>query len=401
MMKHVTAGELLDELDLGGDVAELAAQSGVDVQVKKLDGVTLLKLLVYGMLSADDLSLRVLQGLYGSRRFKAYARVPQPGRTWYSTLSDRLRRAEVSFFEQVCQRVIARHAGAVSQPYVLADGTKVRVLRFDSTLVRCSSKLIAFGMRVGRTPKNEVAPRVRQVKFTLGFDGVLPGYAQVHTAQSALSDEAPLAAAVRAGCLDPATVAVFDRGLKGRQKLVAFSQEGRAFITRTEATLAHEVSQPCPLPASPHTPTLEIVSDARIHLIVRHVVNRTAVFRLIQAKRRDTGEALYFLSNLLELSAADITEIYRLRWDIEVFFRFLKQEMNFSHLLSRDENGIRIMLYVAILAAALLMVYRERNQLAGFKLVKLAFANDLADDITRLLIRLCGGDVRRFDALVT
>ena len=63
MMKHVTAGELLDELDLGGDVAELAAQSGVDVQVKKLDGVTLLKLLVYGMLSADDLSLRVLSNI--------------------------------------------------------------------------------------------------------------------------------------------------------------------------------------------------------------------------------------------------------------------------------------------------------------------------------------------------
>ena len=59
-------------------------------------------------------------------------------------------------------------------------------------------------------------------------------------------------------------------------------------------------------------------------------------FRLIIAQKNDgSQDEIFFISNILDdLTAIDITNIYRLRWEIERFFRFIKQNLNFSHLLS-------------------------------------------------------------------
>ena len=45
----------------------------------------------------------------------------------------------------------------------------------------------------------------------------------------------------------------------------------------------------------------------------------------------------------------EVAEIYRRRWDIEVFFRFLKQELSFSHFLSVNENSMQVILYMTLI----------------------------------------------------
>lgn len=57
-------------------------------------------------------------------------------------------------------------------------------------------------------------------------------------------------------------------------------------------------------------------------------------FRLIRAKSKQGGEPILFLTKIKHLNATEISEIYHRRWDIEVFFRFIKQELNFSRLVS-------------------------------------------------------------------
>ena len=64
-------------------------------------------------------------------------------------------------------------------------------------------------------------------------------------------------------------------------------------------------------------------------------------FRLIVARGKDDpGKEFWFITNDFDLSAKEITDAYRRRWDIEVFFCFIKQELNASHLVSLNKNGI-------------------------------------------------------------
>jgi len=71
--------------------------------------------------------------------------------------------------------------------------------------------------------------------------------------------------------------------------------------------------------------------------------------------------------------------IVRQPGNIEVFFRFIKQELNASHFLSVSENGIKVMLYMTLIASMLLLLYKKLNDL-GYKTAKWRFTKE------------CGGD---------
>ena len=74
------------------------------------------------------------------------------------------------------------------------------------------------------------------------------------------------------------------------------------------------------------------------------------------------------------MSAEEIAEQYRERWNIEVFFRFIKQTVDFSHLVSRNKNGIISMMYIKLISAALLLAFRKLNNIKGYKDTKRALA---------------------------
>ena len=165
--------------------------------------------------------------------------------------------------------------------------------------------------------------------------------------------------------------------------------------------MQYEIAQTHVLPDIHQTDTLEILSDQSVRLAINGYIGKKVTFRLIIARSLQSDETLYFLSNLFDVSAVDVTDIYSLRWEIEVFFRFLKQEMNFSHLLSRDRNGIQVMLYVTLIAAALIMIFRRRNSITSYKIAKIRFVNQLYDDLTKIVIQLCGGDPSLYGRVVS
>lgn len=66
-------------------------------------------------------------------------------------------------------------------------------------------------------------------------------------------------------------------------------------------------------------------------------------FRLIKAVIKKSNEKKYFVTNNFNLEAIEIASLYRQRWEIEVFFRFIKQQLNFCQLVNRNLNGIKVM----------------------------------------------------------
>ena len=71
---------------------------------------------------------------------------------------------------------------------------------------------------------------------------------------------------------------------------------------------------------------------------------------------------IVLITDELELTAAEILEIYKKRWKIESFFRFLKQELNFSHFISVNQNGMESILYITLITALLIKIYMACNR---------------------------------------
>lgn len=150
---------------------------------------------------------------------------------------------------------------------------------------------------------------------------------------------------------------VMDRGLQSTRTIAAFSKEKITFLCRSKE------DRKLVEPGSFITEGMELdlgesvlVSDRKVQLYTGFPINKNGKkyyseelvdipFRLVVVKSKGEDQKEYWLlTNDFERSAAEISQAYRRRWDIEVFFRFLKQELNVSHLVSLNRNGIQVML---------------------------------------------------------
>ena len=101
----------------------------------------------------------------------------------------------------------------------------------------------------------------------------------------------------------------------------------------------------------------------------------------------ETGKTLRVLSNDLDAPAQELADLYKRRWQIELFFRTMKQTLKIASFLGRSENAVRIQVAVALIAFLLLSRLREltKEELGFLELVRLVRANLMhRKDATRL-----------------
>ncbi len=115
-------------------------------------------------------------------------------------------------------------------------------------------------------------------------------------------------------------------------------------------------------------------------------------FRLVIVKGKTNEEQQYwFLTNDFDLSAKEIAQAYRRRWDIEVFFRFIKQKLNVSHLVSLNKNGIEVIMYMTLIVAMLILIHKKANNI-GYKTAKRRMAMEVRNLTIALIVVECGGN---------
>ena len=391
MATHIPVKTLLGYLP-DSLIDRLSVEQSVDKQVKKLEGKIVFKLLLYGVLSSSNLSLNVLISLFDKIGFRSLIGVDKDFTTKRNSLADRLISLNSDFLKALFEesvKIFARHLPACE-----IKGYKIHM--FDSTFVACSAKLLNFGIKMGRKAKDEMH-RYNHLKFTVGFNGIIPEKIKFYDQASDSADDVPLKEIIQEMALSSKDIAVFDRGLKSRETFEEFSQKGenqRLFVSRINPTKNFKVVKTNEISQN-KTESLTILSDQIVRLYHHKSGRLTKThFRLIIAQKNDeTQDKIFFISNILDdLTAIDITDIYRLRWEIERFFRFIKQNLNFSHLISRDYNAIKNMAYVMLIAAMFVALYNKLNQRNGFKISKLKFIYELEAELVKELIILCKGD---------
>lgn len=368
--QSVSATELLDLI--GHDYLQtLADELQADKWVIKLRTKTVFSLLLYSLLESNKVSLRSMQESYSSAIFKAIEKLAATDKTAHSSIRDRLTQVNLAYFEAVYQRVYYR----LAQHYDQAALSRFNLKRYDSTMIQVFGHLTS-GMKVGNTSKHKY-----QVKLTTELTNEFGVRMNFFDDQPHLSEETALKEVIQQAQHTKNDLIVFDRGLKSRQSLTAFSQHNIHFVTRlNESTCYQVLGEHQPLPVVAHH-ELELLSDQVIYLYGDGKKVVPQEFRLVRAQVKASGQVLLFLTNLLDVSAYLVAYIYRQRWQIETLFRFMKQEMNLTHFVSHNANAIQVVLYCTLIAAMLVLVYRKRNQISSYRRAKIQFFKELQANV--------------------
>ena len=366
-----------------GLLEDLAVETQVNKYSKKLQGEVIFKLLLLCILSHKENSLRTMESAYESMVFQLLNADKNKGSVRYNSISERLSSIDASYFEKIYHACVS-----IYEP--LFELTKKQPVRFDSTIVTLSSKLL----EVGYLLKGGDAQNVRQLKFTIGLSHIPVSVhffnEQKYTSENIALKESILSYKPR----QQDVIRIFDKGLNSRKTYDEFTEKGIPFISKINTNSKHDLVIANTLVSNINTPTLIIESDTWVYLYTERGRALHPV-RCIKAKIKSSGEEIIFVSNIKDISCAEMSELYKMRWDIEVFFKFLKQELNFSHLINRSENGIRIILYMTMIASILLFVYKAQNNLKGYKIMKLKFVQDIEKLVTIDIVKMCGGDPQK------
>jgi hypothetical protein len=151
---------------------------------------------------------------------------------------------------------------------------------------------------------------------------------------------------------------VVDRGYFDKKLLERIVQVGSSYVFRMQENIQYEVIETRPL--SDATKADGVLSDAVVRLAgMDHPARLVIVKADVHAKRTrngyiDSSGQMLLLCDDLSLAAELISLLYRYRWTIEVFFKFLKQLLGCRHLISQRRNGVAIQIYCAMIACMLL-----------------------------------------------
>lgn len=367
---------------------ELAEETEVNVFSKKLQGEVMFKLLLHFIITHKDNSLRVMKSAYETLFFKLINKGQKHSSINYSSISTRLSVINVSYFEKIFTTCVSLYKNDLGED-------RDRIVKFDSTIVALSTKLLDIGYNL----KGGDAENYKQLKFTVGYSDI-PEIVHFYADQSHNSENVALRETIlKQAETDGKSIKVFDRGITARKAYDTFTEKGIQFVSRINATAKHDKKTANNLEII-ETKTLQIVSDEWCQFYKEGCIKAQFLYRRIEAIKVENNETIVFITNISNLTAAEITEIYKQRWEIEVFFKFIKQLLNFKHLISRNENGIKVILYVTMIAAVLLQAYKKLNNFTGYKIPKLKFEAELEIEIVKGIVELCGGNPEKVNEIL-
>jgi hypothetical protein len=291
--------------------------------------------LPYGQFSGAE-SLRAIETAMESHAARLYhigAKIPRR-----STFSDANRDRDSSVFSQLFEHMLGMANRKMRQEMTeavrLIDSTSLRLAGVGGEWARFSTDVCGAKAHVIYDP-----------------DLARPVYHSVTAAK--VND----ITAAKEMPVEPGATYVFDLGYYDYGWWARLDEAGCRIVTRFKANTPLECAKDLPLPA--HSRAL---CDRIGFLPARQAKNRKNPMRepvreiVVMA---DTGKKLRILSNDLDAPADEIADLYKRRWQIELFFRLMKQTLRIRHFLGRSQNAVRIQIAASLIAHLILRLLQN------------------------------------------
>jgi hypothetical protein len=160
---------------------------------------------------------------------------------------------------------------------------------------------------------------------------------------------------------EPGAFYIMDRGFLDFERLYRFHQNGSFFVTRGKSNLKVQRRYSHPI-------------DRKTGLICDQSVVLTGFYshqgfeaplRRIRFKDPETAKTFIFLTNNFVLPAFTITELYRCRWQVELFFKWIKQHLRIKAFYGTSENAVKSQIWIAVSAYVLVAIVKKRLSLSA------------------------------------
>lgn len=323
----------------------LVEEHDADARVRRLPTKSQFVAMLYGQLSGAS-GLREIVTALSSHGSRLYHLGAAPVRR--STLSDaNAQRPSAVFADLLALMMKQAHRGLrrkMAEAVYLLDATSVRLNQHSADWAQFSAGVCGA-----------------KVHVIYDADADRPIYAAVTTAN--VND----ITAAHQMPIDPGATYVFDLGYYDYLWWATLDAAGCRIVTRFKSnTPLHIVKELAVTPGS------NILSDCIGFLPARQAKSRRNPMQDAVREVRittDTGKVLRILSNDLDASAEDIAGLYRRRWAIELFFRWVKQTLKITRFVGTSENAVRIQISVALIAFLLLRLAQAAQKAVQSPLV--------------------------------
>jgi hypothetical protein len=223
---------------------------------------------------------------------------------------------------------------------------KHKLLSIDGTMVELS--LSMFDWAVYKRTKGAL-----KLHMVLDHDGYLPCYAVLTDGKESEINVA------KSMTFQPGTMLVFDRGYPDHDWWLSLTRSKVNFVTRLKDNVSYGVVSEREVPKGG-----DIIRDEIIVLTSQQEIGPEARLRRIEVWVEERNQTMVFVTNNLKLAASTIAAIYKERWQIELFFKALKQSLKIKTFVGTSKNAVQIQIWTALIAMLLLKYLQMRSTFA-------------------------------------
>ena len=242
-----------------------------------------------------------------------------------------------SLYQTVFEQLLAKCQSAVA-----GRGTRKK-FRFKNKLVSLDASVIDLSLSLFDWAQFRRTKGAVKLHLLLDHDGYLPSFAVVTNGKTS---DIKVARRLR---FERGTVVVTDRGYIDYEWFVQLTLQGVYFVTRLKDNALFEVVETRPVP-----PGTNMRKDQIIFFHRQAVPDREHFFRIVEVWDEEKQRSFTFLTNHLKFAATTIAAIYKDRWQVELFFKAIKQNLKIKTFLGTNPNAVKTQIWTALIAMLVL-----------------------------------------------
>lgn len=229
------------------------------------------------------------------------------------------------------------------QELVQSQGGKKK-FRFKNKLMSLDGSIIDLSVSMFDWAKYRRTKGAIKLHLLLDHDGYLPKFAVVTEGKTS---EIKVARTLR---FEPGTILAVDRGYIDYEWFEELTKEDVYFVTRMKSNAVYEVKEEVALPQNSNVVRDQMICFPRL----AREGEEPMLFRRVEIWNEEKQETLVFLSNLLAFGATTIAAIYKDRWQVELFFKALKQNLKIKTFVGTSANAVKTQVWTALIAILVL-----------------------------------------------
>lgn len=297
-----------------------------DRYVKRFNCWKQLSVLLYAQSSSKN-SLRDIQNGLAVQQSKLYhlgiEKVPR------STLSDANRDRDYHIYEELfyrlldrCKSITPKHKFKFKNPLQILDATVIDLC------------LSTFSWAKFRATKGAI-----KIHCQLDYSGQIPSFLVITTGKTH-----EIRVARSSMTLMPDSIYCFDKGYIDFEWFSTINNKCAFFVTRAKDNLNYQV-----IGQQPEHNNKSVLFDLKIKLAGFYKSkDYPDALRLILYHDKETDKTLSFLTNNFKLSPVTIAQIYKARWQVEIFFKWIKQNLKIKTFLGTSKNAVLTQIWIAM-----------------------------------------------------